>query len=199
MKRLVLAGFLFIALGAGGNAQEKVEGAAHSAESGDPWIVWKWANFAILAAGLGYLVSKNLPPFFRSRTGAIQKGISEAQIVKLDAERRAADMDSRMNALGAEIERFRTQARAEMEQETARIRQEASKQVEKLQQQAEQEIEAAGKTARRELKRYAAALALDLAEQRIKTRLDAGTETGLVEGFVDDLKRQELQQQGSRN
>jgi F0F1-type ATP synthase membrane subunit b/b' len=38
---------------------------------------------------------------------------------------------------------------------------------------------------------YAAKLALDLAEQRIRTRLDASTEAGLVEDFTKDL--------GSRN
>ena len=48
--------------------------------------------------------------------------------------------------------------------------------------------------ATRELREYAAKLALDLAEQRIRTRLDAGTEAGLVDDFTKDL-----QQQGSKN
>ena len=119
--------------------------------------------------------------------------------MKRDAEKRAADMDARMNALGAEIDKFRAQSRAEMEQEGERIRLETARQIEKLQQQAEQEIESAGKNARRDLKNYAAELAVNLAEQRIKNRLDSATEIGLVEGFVDDLKRQDLQQQGSQN
>ncbi len=190
MKRLVLAAFLLCASGACVYAQESVPGAAKTEESkpeesGDKWIVWKGANFAILAAGgLGHSISKNLPPFFRSRTVSIQKGISEAQLTKREAEKRVAEMEGRLNRLGAEIERFRTEAHAEMEQESARIREETGKQIEKLQQQAEQEIEAAGKTARRELKTYAAELALQLAEQRIRARLDTATETALVEGFI---------------
>jgi F0F1-type ATP synthase membrane subunit b/b' len=59
-----------------------------------------------------------------------------------------------------------------------------------LQQQAQQEIETAGKLARRELKGFAAKLALDLAEQRIRTRLDANAESGLVDDFVKDLGSQ---------
>jgi F-type H+-transporting ATPase subunit b len=206
MKRLVLAAFLLGACGACLYAQENREGAAQTAEtkteeSGDQWIVWKWANFALLAAGLGYLISKHLPPFFRSRTTSIQKGISEAQQTKREAEKRAAEMEERLDKLGAEIERFRTEAHAEMEQESARIREETLKQIEKLQQQAEQEIESAGKTARRELKAYAAELALQLAEQRIRSRLDAATETGLVDGFIRDLKAQDnlAGQKGSQN
>jgi F0F1-type ATP synthase membrane subunit b/b' len=44
------------------------------------------------------------------------------------------------------------------------------------------------------LKTYAAQLALELAEQRIRGRLDPSTEAGLIDRFVGDLKRQ-----GSRN
>jgi F-type H+-transporting ATPase subunit b len=208
MKRLVLAAFLLGACGACVYAQESVPGAAKTEESkpeesGDKWIVWKWANFAILLPGLGYLISKYLlpPSFFPSRTASIQKGISEAQLTKREAEKRVAEMEGRLNRLGAEIERFRTEAHAEMEQESARIREETRKQIEKLQQQAEQEIEAAGKTARRELKTYAAELALQLAEQRIRARLDTATETALVEGFIRDLKGQDnlTGQKGSQN
>ena len=190
MKRLVLAVFLLAAAGASVNGQEnaaKSEPGREAEAAGDKWIAWKWANFIILAAGLGYLAAKQLPEFFRSRTEAIRQGISEAQQMRRDAEKSAAEMDARISALGAEIERFRGQAHAEMEQEGARIRQETVKQIQKLQQQAEQEIESASKAARRELKKYAADLALDLAEQRIRTRLDRETETGLVETFLHDL------------
>jgi len=157
----------------------------------DKYAVWKWINFLILAGGLGYLMAKNLPAFFQSRTASIQKGIAEAQLMKQDAERRAADMDRRMSALGAEIDKFRAASQAEMQQEGERIRQETAAQIRKLEQQAEVEIESAGKTARRELKSYAADLALDLAEQRVRARLDGKTEAALVDSFVADLKRRE--------
>src|SRR5215472_1926389 len=118
----------------------------------EPSAIWKWANFAILAAGLGYLMAKNLPTVFQSRTASIQKSIVEEQQAKLDAERRAAEMDARMTALGSEIEKFRAETHAEMEQEGARIRRETADQIQKLERQAEIEIESAGKHARRELR-----------------------------------------------
>jgi F-type H+-transporting ATPase subunit b len=188
MRRAALVILLLIGCVAWSAAQETGQ------EKKEPDIAWKWANFAILAVVVGYLISKNLPPFFRSRTETIQKGISEAQQMKRDAEKRAAEMDARMSALGAEIETFRAQAHREMDQEGERIRQETARQIERLQQQAGLEIESAGKTARRELKTYAAKLALDLAEQRVRARLDSSAETALVDGFVQDL-----QQQGSQN
>jgi F-type H+-transporting ATPase subunit b len=189
---------LLIALLAAGTsvAQEptKVESKDHAAPAGDPLILWKWANFAILALGLGYLMAKSLPAFFNARTASIQKGIAEAQQVKRVAEQRAAATDARVSALGAVIEKFRTEASAQMQREGERIQQETERQIAKLKEQAAQEIESAGKVARRELKTYAAQLALELAEQRIRGRLDPTTEAGLIDRFVGDLKRQ-----GSRN
>lgn len=166
-------------------AQEK------GGESGDTLVVWRWANFAILAAGLAYLLAKNLPPFFSSRTSAIQREIAEAQKLKQESEQRAAAILQRISSLSADIEAFRVQSRAEMEREGERIREEGAAHIRKLNEQAQTEIESAGKTARRELRAYAADLALDLAGKRIRERLDANTEAILVERFVGDLKRQE--------
>ncbi len=151
--------------------------------------IWKWANFAILAAGLGYLAAKTLPPIFRTRTSEIQKGISEARAIKEDADKRAARVEAKIKSLGSEIEKVRAESQVEMRQEGERISKETAAQIARLESQAEQEIEAAGKTAQRDLKSYAAKLALELAEQRVRGRLDAATEAGLVNGFVEDLGR----------
>ena len=188
MKRVVLA-LMLVFSAASMYAQE-----AEKEATKDEMIVWKWANFVILAAVAGYFLNKHLPPYFKSRSAEIQKDITEAQAQKQAADQRSAEMDARLSALGAEIEKFRAQSKIEMEQEAVRIREETAQQIEKLQRQAEQEIEHAGNLASRELREYAAKLALDLAEQRIRTRLDASTEAGLVDDFTKDLEKQ-----GSKN
>jgi F-type H+-transporting ATPase subunit b len=153
-------------------------------------VGWKWANFVILVAGLGYLLAKTLPPLFKSRTEEIQKGIAEARAIKQEADKRAAEVAARTATLGADIERFRVEAKAEMQQEGERIRQETAAQIARLEHQAEQDIEMTAKLARRELKSYAAKLSLDLAEQRVRERLDPATEQGLVDAFIQDLERE---------
>jgi len=174
---LLLSGAVWLSAQEGGGLPEPAAG-------------WKWANFVILVAGLGYLIAKTLPPLFKSRTEEIQKGIAEARAIKQDADKRAADVEARTRTLGADIERFRVEAKAEMQQEGERIRQETAAQIARLEHQAQQEIEMAGKIARRELKSYAAKLSLDLAEQRVRERLDAATEQGLVDAFIQDLERE---------
>ena len=201
MKRLlVIALFAFATALIGqepakeaGEPEHAVEAAGED-EAEEPSIMWKWINFAILAGGLGYLMAKILPTVFANRTAEIQKNITEAQQTKREAEARAAQMEARLKALSADIETFRTQAAAEMQQEGERIRQDTVAQIKKVEQQAGQEIEAAGKTATRELRRYSAELALKLAEDRVRARMDAASESTLVDRFVKDLERQ-----GSKN
>jgi F-type H+-transporting ATPase subunit b len=189
MKRLLLIPLFAIAtLVAQEPAEHKESGQAQNSEA-----MWKWANFGILAIGLGYGMAKALPPLFRSRTKEIQQGISEAQQMKQDAEKRSAEMDARLNSLGADIEKFRTQSAAEMQQEGDRISRETAAQIKKIEQQAAVEIESVGKTARRQLKEYAAELALGLAEERLRGQMDNARESALVDDFVRDLERQSSQ------
>ena len=61
------------------------------------------------------------------------------------------------------------------------------------------EIESVGKTARRQLKEYAGELAMGLAEERLRSRIDGATESALVDDFVRDLERQASQNGGARN
>jgi len=173
--------------------------AAETAGPAEVSPIWKWANFAILAVGLGYLMAKSLPPLFASRTKEIQKGISESQQMRMDAERRSAEMDARLNALGADIEKFKTQSAAEMQQESERISRETLAQIKKIEQQAAVELESVGKTARRQLKEYAAELAMGLAEERLRARIDGATESALVDDFVRDLEHQASQKNGANN
>lgn len=161
--------------------------------------MWKWANFVILAAVLGYMMAKFLPPAFASRTQEIQKEITEAQAAKAEADRRAAEVEQRLARLSKDIDTFRASAAVDMQQEGERIRKETAAQMKRVEQQASLEIETAGKTARRELKEYSAELALQLAEDRVRHQLNPDTSAALVDGFIADLAKQGAQGQARKN
>jgi F-type H+-transporting ATPase subunit b len=160
----------------------------HDNEPGDPWIWWKWANFLILTAGLGYLISKHAPPFFAQRSREIEQSLIEAAKAKQDAEARATSIDKRLADLDREIEGLRQAARAETAAEGERLRREMERHLQRIQQQAGQEIELMINGARHELRKYAALLALDLAEQRIHSRLTRDVQEELMDGFLQDLR-----------
>ena len=87
-------------------AQESAAPEAKTEHKSEAGVIWKWANFVILAAGLGYLMKKHLPPMFRERTTEIQKDIARsAWRSKKTRKQRAASADARVRqALGAEME-----------------------------------------------------------------------------------------------
>ena len=195
MKRLLV--LVLLAVGTTMFAQEPAEPEGKTEEAKGEIEVsdsLKWANFALLAIGLGYMLAKLLPKTFADRTATIQKDIKEAQRLKADAEKRAAEVEAKVAALGADIEKFRVEAAQEMAAEGDRIRQDTAAQIKRVEEQASLEIETAGKLARRELTRHAAELALKMAEDRVRARLDSSTESALVDKFVAELGRQ-----GSKN
>jgi len=158
-------------------------------EQTDSWLGWKWANFAILALGLGYLIAKNVPELFRKRSEEIQRAIVEATKAHKDAEARAFSIQQRLAALQNEIEGMRKTAQTEMASEGERISRETANRVQKIQQQATEEIQLMSRGIRDELRKYSAGIALNLAEGRIRQRLNKEIEDGLVDGFLQDLRQ----------
>jgi F-type H+-transporting ATPase subunit b len=155
-------------------------------ESGNE-ILWKLANFVVLAGALGYLIYKKAGAFFASRTAEIRRGIEEAWRLRKDAEERYAEIEQRLANIGADIESLRKRAAQESAAESERVRAETSRDMKKIQTQAEQEIEAAAKAARQDLRAYGAALAVDLAEKRIRERLTPDSDSVLVDAMLHDL------------
>jgi F-type H+-transporting ATPase subunit b len=160
------------------------EGQTHSNE-----IWWKWANFAILAAALGYLIGKNAGPFFRSRSEDIQRGIREAAAVRADAEAKAAEIERRISNLNAEVEALRKASHEEIAREGERVSAETAQQIAKIQRQAEADIASAAKQASQQLKAYSAELAVKLAAQQIEQRMTEQNQEQLADAFVDDIRR----------
>jgi F-type H+-transporting ATPase subunit b len=168
-------------------AQSSPSKETEAKDEAEPSPIWAWANFAILASGLGYLVVKKGGPWFAARSIAIRKGIAEAAEIRENAEARAAEVDRRLAGLEAEIEGLRGHARKEQAAEAERIREQTATDLARIQEHATREIEAAGKTARLELKRYAAQLAVDLAEQKIRRQMTPAIQSALVDNFVRDV------------
>ena len=150
--------------------------------------LWKWANFVVLAGGLGYLIGKNAGPFFAGRSQQIRKDMQEAQEARRQSEARAAEVDRRLASLESEIAALRADSQKEAQAEGERLSRHTAAETGKIQSHAEQEIASAGKAARMELKRYTAHLAVALAEQRLEARMTPETQDRLMRGFVRDLE-----------
>jgi F-type H+-transporting ATPase subunit b len=142
-------------------------------------------NFAIIAGVVLWFWRGYAPAAFRARTAAIQKGMQEARQASEEANRRLAEVETRLGRLDADISALRAEAEAEAAAEEARLRAAAEEDKARIIEAAKQEIEAAGRQAQRELKAYAAGLAVSLAEKRIQ--VDSAADRALVHNFVQQL------------
>ena len=72
---------------------------AQAAGEGGGLEVWKWVNFALLVAGLGYLIGKNAGPFFAARSRKIREDMAQAEEMWKAAEARAKEVDRKLASL----------------------------------------------------------------------------------------------------
>ena len=142
-------------------------------------------NFAIVAAVIVWFSKKNLGAMFRGRTATIQKSLEEARAASADANRRLAEIESRLKHLREEISQMNATAESSAAAEDARIKAAAEEDARRIVESAQQDIAAAARAARRELTAHAADLAVTLAGQQI--RVDAPTDQALVRRFAKDL------------
>jgi F-type H+-transporting ATPase subunit b len=149
--------------------------------------IWKWLNFAMLMGILSYLISKNVGPMLAGRTKQIQEGLAAGEKAKAEADTRAAVVQAKLADLGGEISRMQAEAKVELEREAERLKKDTEREVGRIQQHASQEIESAGKLARLEVQHFAAKIAIELAERKVRARMSPEVESALLGNFLDGL------------
>jgi len=167
-------------------AQEPANGEPQGEESN---TVWKIANFAIFAAGMGYALVRYAPSFFNARSADIQKAIQNATGLKLNADLRYSEMDRKMANLSSEVGRLRAEAQAEMEREHARMNAQTREEIAYIQRSTAAEIETLRGEGADKLRGHATHEALALAEARLRARFAASDQKDLVNDFVQLVER----------
>ena len=194
--RRVFSAVLFVALAApcvlaqhepASERAEKGAAAVTEGEGSEGLEIWAWANFALLTAGLVYVFRKNAVPYFAQRAVGIRRSMVEADEARAGAERRIAAVETRLANLQSDIQSLKDTAMAEAHAEHERMRQETAAAIAKIRANAEQEIASAGKAARAELKRYSASLAIAVAAEKVRARMNPATQDALVRGFARNL------------
>lgn len=171
-------------------APAQVNTAERTAESGAEkpgLLIWQWVNFAILVGVLGWIASKQGGPYLSARARGISEGLAAGEKAKAEADARSKSVNDRLANLKNEIADIRSKAREEREREADRIRRDTAVEIARLRAHAEQELESAGKQARLDVQRFAAALAIELAEQKVKTGMTGEVQAALIDRFMRDL------------
>ena len=142
-------------------------------------------NFAVVVGALFALARKKLPALFKNRTELIQKRLEEARKISEEARRRLSEVEGRLSRLDVEITAMRREAEENANAEERRVLAAVEEERKRIVAAAEQEIGVIANAARRDLKSYAGALAVDLAEKKIRVGKEA--DQTLVRDFTAQL------------
>jgi F-type H+-transporting ATPase subunit b len=165
------------------------EHAAEAASgSGGSGLAGKIINFVLLFGGLFLLLRKPLAGMLAKRTQDVARNLDEARQARREAEARLTEAKAKVAALESELQRTREKAEEDGRREKDRIRELAGQEAERLRSLAKLEVEAHLKAGVRDLKAYAAELAAQLAEERLKARLTAADQAGLIDKSIAKLK-----------
>ena len=183
-----IRGFLFLVLVAFALTGPLL--AAEEGHGGWGWgeTVGRWINLLILFGGLAYFLREPARQFFSNRKAELQKQLRRAEEARQEAEAKLAEAEERMKRLDSELDAIRRQAREEAEREKERVREQAEEEVKRILSVARREIHNLGRSVRQDLKDYAAEIAVQMARDRLRDRMDSESDSILTELFLADLK-----------
>jgi F-type H+-transporting ATPase subunit b len=148
----------------------------------------KVVNFAVLGGVLVYFLRTPISTYLASRSTQIRQDLVTAAEVRETAAAQLAEIERKLQALPAELERLRTQGAQDVKAEQARIAQAAAAERQRLIAQTHREIETRLRMARRQLTEHAADLAIKIAEERIKRTITPDDQLRLVDRYAAQLR-----------
>ncbi len=148
---------------------------------------WKFINLAIFVLLIGYFVKKPLTDAFKAKRDAIRAELIKAEQEKKAALTRFTAAEAQLASLDNERQLILNKAKAEADVEAQRIAQTAEYEVSKLQDQTSGEITRLTQLANLELKRFSAEESIRLAEEKLRSRIDANADSNLVKSSIQAI------------
>ena len=148
---------------------------------------WKFVNLAIFVAGLVYVLKKPLGDAFKAEREAIRAELIKAEEEKKAALSRFTTAEAKLASLDNERQLILNKAKAEADAEAQRIAEAAKFEVGKLQDQTSGEITRLTQLANLELKRFSAEESIRLAEEKLRSKIDANADSNLVKSGIQAI------------
>ena len=149
--------------------------------------VWKFINLAIFIALIMYFVKKPLTDAFKAKRDQIRAELIKAEEEKKAALARFTTAEAKLASLDNERQLILNKAKAEADAEAQRIGEAAKFEVSKLQDQTSGEILRLTQLANLELKRFSAEESIRLAEEKLRTKIDANADSTLVKSSIQAI------------
>ncbi len=151
-------------------------------------FLWKTFNFAVLAGLLAYFAGKPLKDLIQNYSTSIKTALEDSEHRAEEAEKRLREIEEKWRKLDEEVERIKREALENAEIERQRILKEAEIEAEKIKKNAMEEMQALYEKAMRDLRKYAADLAVAIAEEKIKGKMSPELQKKLLEKYIKELE-----------
>ncbi|MBI5657105.1 MAG: ATP synthase F0 subunit B, partial [Geobacter sp.] len=162
-------------------------GGAHHVDTGAQLkdFAWRVLDFTVLALILWWALKKaNVKGALSDRRAGIEKALSEAVTAREAAERKLAEYADKLAQANKEIDEIHAAMKREGELERERIIAEAKVAAVKIREQAAQAASQEIVKARTELREEAGRLAVQLAEQTLKEKIEKTDQDRLVGEYL---------------
>jgi F-type H+-transporting ATPase subunit b len=151
-------------------------------------LLGQTVNFVLLFGGLGFLLAKPLRNFLAEISLSVEKTIQETVKAKMDAEKKLASLQGRMNTLEQEVRKIKTDGEEAGRWEKEKILALARQESERVRSFAAQEIRALAQSAQTEVRERAAETAVSLARANIERRLTPELHSRLIDESIHSLE-----------
>lgn len=151
-------------------------------------FLWKTFNFAVLVGLLIYFAGKPLKEIIQNYSASIKSSLEGSEKKAKEAEEKLREIEDKWRRLDEEVERIKRQALENAEKEREKILREAEEEAEKIKKNAMDEMEAIYEKALRELRKYAAELAVEIAEEKIRAKMNPEIHKKLLDKYIKELE-----------
>lgn len=184
MGALILS---FILMFAGGGAGDGVWSKVDPYLNFPGFEFWRFMNLAIFVGILIKLLRKPLSDAFKAKREAIRAELIQAEQEKQEALAKLTSVEGRLAQLDSERKEILAAAAQEAEAEKRRIADEAAAEVARINAQASGDIDRKSLQVRKQLRRLSAEESIRLAEEKIKSQLNAEKDSAIVKAGIQSI------------
>lgn len=148
---------------------------------------WKFVNLAIFVYIMFRLLKKPLGDAFKAKREAIRADLIAAEEKRQFALAKLTSTEAKLASLETESANVIQHAEAEAIAEKTRIERETKDEIKRLQAQASNEIERKSQQVKAELRRFSAEESIRLAEEKIKSQINADKDARLIKASIQSI------------
>jgi F0F1-type ATP synthase membrane subunit b/b' len=149
---------------------------------------WKFVNLAIFVFLLVWFAKyKKLPEKFKAKREAIRAELIKAEQDKQAALAQLTAAEAKLAAIEVEKKAVLKKAKEEAEAEAANIANQTEHEIGKMREQAETEVSRLANQTKAELRRYSAEESIRLAEEKLRSKIDANRDAALVGSGIQSI------------